>query len=230
MKKHIGRVRRNESEEIRISLQEVHGELHVELRIYGRSARQGEGYLPEPESIIVPVRVLADVCRVLEQTHDRLLKEGLVTISSLTDVINPEAGDPVTLQLVDPVTREAVAPAAAQSDTRSEPRGPARIPVECHLLAAPDTWPSKPLPKQLTGEIRNMSSGGAEVLLPEEFPVSTHLAVFMKIGELDFRGKAEVVAAASQPMGGSYEHTVKWLSLSPQAKTALSKLTNATVK
>lgn len=227
MAKHIGRIRRNESEEIRVSLQEVHGELHVELRVYGRSARQGGPYLPEPESIVVPVHVVADLCRALEETHDLLIKQGLVRLPSLTDVIDMEAGDPVTLQLVDPVTLQAVDQRAAPSVPRAEARVPERLPVECHLLAAPDTWPSKSLPAQVTGEIRIMNSQVAQVWLPQEFPVSTHLAVFISAGELNFRGKAEVAAAASHPMGGSYQHTFRWLSLSPQSEAALLKLANA---
>ncbi|MBW8058531.1 MAG: hypothetical protein FVQ86_11045 [candidate division NC10 bacterium] len=67
----------------------------------------------------------------------------------------------------------------------------------------------------------------APVWLPEQFPVCSHLAVFMRIGELIFRGQAEVVEAASHPKGGNYRHSLRWISLSPLAKAALSKVIDA---
>ncbi|MFQ5848324.1 MAG: PilZ domain-containing protein [Candidatus Methylomirabilales bacterium] len=216
MKKNLGRVSRNESEEIRVSLRKVHGELHVELRVYGRSAHHRGAYLPEPEGIAVPVHVLSDLCRVLEQTHNHLVNEGLVDFPSLTTLMQGEAGDPVPLCLADP--------RGTTSDSRAEPRVPVRLPLECHLLSAPDTWPSKPLPDQVTGEIRVLSGGGALVRLPAQFPAWSRLAVFMRIGELIFRGQAEVVEVASHPKDGTYRHGLQWLSLSPQAQTALTKI------
>lgn len=219
MNKNLGRFSRNASEEIRLLLREVHGELHVELRAYGRSARHGGAYAPEPEAILVPVRLLSDLCRVLEETHDRLLKERLVDVPSLTNVISIAATDPITLQRVEPPD--------LLPDSRSERRVAANLPIECHLLSAPDSWPSQPLPGQVTGEIRVLGSGGAHVWLPEQFPVFSHLAVFMRIGELIFRGQAEVVEAASHPKGGNYRHSLRWISLSPQAKAALSKVIDA---
>ena len=43
MNKNLGRFSRNASEEIRLLLREVHGELHVELRAYGRSTDRTAG-------------------------------------------------------------------------------------------------------------------------------------------------------------------------------------------
>jgi hypothetical protein len=220
VKKELGRIRRNESEEIRVSLQEVRGELHLELRIYSRSSGHGGAYLPDPETILVPVRVLPDLCHVLEQAHDRLLKEGLVDVPPLATVIDMEAGDPITLGLLHP--------SEPPPDTCNEPRAPVKLPVQCHLLGAPDSWPSKPLPGQASGQITQVSGGGAEVWFAEQFPVSTRLAVFLQIKELMFRGQAEVVEAAPHPKDGYYRHYLQWLSLSPQARAALSKILEAT--
>ncbi len=80
-------------------------------------------------------------------------------------------------------------------------------------------------PSSITRTETDVSS--AHVWLPEQFPVCSHLAVFMRIGELNFRGQAEVVEAASHPKGGNYRHSLRWISLSPQAKAALSKVIDA---
>lgn len=207
MNKDLGRVSRNHSEEIRLTLREDRGELCLELRVYTRSAHHGGMPVPDPEAIVVPVRILSDLCRVLQQSHDRLVKEGLAE----------KAGEPITLCLGDLQ--------AATPSTRSEPGTSVKLPVECYLLkTSPDTWSSKPLPGRVAGEIRDVSSGGAEVWLPEEFPISSHLAILMRIGEMSFRGQAEVVGAAPHPEDGYYRHSLRWLSLSPQAEAALSKL------
>ena len=205
MTKDLGRVSRNESEEIRLTLREIRGELCLELRVYTRSAHHGGMPVPDPEAIVVPVRILPDLRRLLEQSHGRLVKEGLAE----------KAGEPITLCLGD---LQAATP-SSELDTSIT------LPVECYLLkTSPDTWSSKPLPGRVAGEIRDVSSDGAGVWLPEQFPISSHLAILMRIGEMSFRGQAEVVGAAPHPEDGYYHHSLRWLSLSPQAEAALSKL------
>jgi hypothetical protein len=207
MKKDLDRVSRNDSEEIRLTLQEIRGELCLELRVYTRSAQRGGTPIPDPEAIVVPVRVLPELWRALEQSHDRLVKEGLAE----------EPGDPATLCLGDLQ--------AATPNTRLDPGPAVKLPVECYLLGTPsDTWSSKPLSGRVTGEIRDVSSGGAQAWLPEQFPVSSRLAILMRIGDQTFRGQAEVLGAAHHPEDGYYRHSLRWLSLSPQAEAALSKL------
>ncbi len=216
MQKDLARVRCNEFGEIRVSLQEVHGELYVELRVSGRSAPDGEVSLPDGDVIVVPVHVFSDLCRVLEQAEGRLHKEGLLDVLPVAKVITMEAGEPVTRHIADRPGRWL--------NTRREPRVSVKLAAEFYLLGAPDTWPSKPLPGQVTGEIRDLSNGGAQVWLPEQFPVGSRLAVFIMIAELIFRGQAEVVAVASHPKGGNYRHNTRWLSLNPQAQAALSQM------
>jgi hypothetical protein len=46
----------------------------------------------------------------------------------------------------------------------------------------------------------------------------------MNHGELNFRGHAEVVGVEPHQQEGTYRHTLRWVSLSPQAKAALSKI------
>jgi hypothetical protein len=217
MNKDLGRVSRNDSEEIRLTLREVRGELCLELRVYTRSAHHGGMLVPDPEAIVVPLRVLPDLCRVLEQSHGRLVKEGLAASPSRPTIVTVQPTESPTLCLGDLQ--------AAMPNARSEPGTSVTLPVECYLLkTSPDTWPSKPLPGRVAGEIRDVSSGGAEVWLPEQFPISSHLAVLMRIGEMTFRAQTEVVGTAPHPMDGYYRHSLRWLSLSPQAEAALSKL------
>lgn len=205
MQKDLGRVSRNDSEEIRLTLREIRGELCLELRVYTRSARHGGTAVPDPEAIVVPVRVLPEVSRVLEQSLDRLVKEGLAE----------KTGEPATLCLGDLQ--------AATPNARPDSRPSVTLPVECYLLGtSPDTWSSKP--GRVAGEIRDVSSGGAQAWLAEQFPISSRLAILMRIGEQTFRGQAEVVGTAHHPDDGYYRHSLQWLSLSPQAEAALSKL------
>ena len=88
MKKSFGRVSRNASEEIRVWLQEdKEGELQVELRVYDRSAQGGGISLPEPEGLVVPIHVLSELCKVLEQARDHLLQEGLVEVTTMRNLV-----------------------------------------------------------------------------------------------------------------------------------------------
>jgi hypothetical protein len=217
MDKDLGRLSRNASEEIRLTLRAVRGELCLELRIYTRSAHRGGPPVPDPEAIVVPLRVLPDLCRVLVQSHDRLVKEGLAGL--------PVAPEGVTLEPTEAPTLCLGDLQAATPDASAELGTSVKLPVECYLLkTSPDTLSAKPLPERVAGEIRDVSDGGAGVWLPAQFPISSRLAILMRIGENSFRGQAEVVAAAPHPEDGYYRHSLRWLSLSPQAATALSKL------
>jgi hypothetical protein len=217
MNKDLGRVSRNTSEEIRLSLREVRGELCLELRIYTRSAHHGGMPVPDPEAIVVPLRVLPNLCRLLEQSRDRLVREGLAAPPSGPEVVTTQPTERSTLCLGD---LDATTPQPG-----SEVGTFVRLSVECYLLGvSPNTLSSKPLPERVAGEIRDVSSGGAGVWLPEQFPISSRLAILMRIGENTFRGQAEVVGVAHYPEDGYYRHNLQWLSLSPQAEAALSKL------
>ncbi|MEE8607268.1 MAG: PilZ domain-containing protein [Nitrospiraceae bacterium] len=212
MKKNFGRVSRNASEEIRVWLQEdKEGELQVELRVYDRSAQGGGISLPEPEGLAVPIHALSELCQILEQVHEHLFKKDLVDVPSMRNLVTVD--DPIKLHLV-------VDPPAPQPDTPSQPPVSVKLPVECYALDAPDTWPAE----QVTGETRDLSSEGAQVWLPREFAAGSRLAVLIIIGELHFRGHAKVVGTAPSPQDGSYPHNLQWVSLSPQAKHALSKI------
>lgn len=211
MKKNFGRVSRNASEEIRVWLQEVQGDLCVELRVYNRAAQGGGVSLPEPEGLVVPIHALSELCQALEQVHEHLLKEGLVDVPIMRNLVTVD--DPIKLHLV-------VDPPVPQPDTPSEPTVSVKLPVECYSLGVPDNWPSE----HVTGEIRDLTKDSAQVSLPKEFTAGSRLAVLMTIGTLHFRGQAEVVGTAPHPQEGSYQHSLRWVSLNPQAKATLAKI------
>jgi hypothetical protein len=216
VEENLGRISRNESEEIRVSLQEIQGDLYVELRVSARPARQGRASLPQQQAIVVPLDALPDLCRVLVQAQDHVLRDGLMQAPSRAQKTITEAGEAVALPGTDP--------RAPRRYHRREPRIPVRLPVECYFLSTQDSSPSEPMEERVTGEMKDVSGGGAQVWLSEHFPPPSHVAVFMRIGKLTFRGQAEVVESASQPKDGKYRHNLRWLSLNDQAKAALTKL------
>ncbi len=224
VKKKFGRFSRNDSGEIQVSLEEVQGELHLDLRIYSRPARDGDGPRSEPESIAVPVRMVRDLCEILEQTQEDLAKEGLVDVPTPDTVITTEAPKPV---FVLPGEQPKAEQPGSQPDRNPESLVHVSLPVECRLLSAPKSWPSKLVTEPVTGETRDLSPGGAQVWLPQQFPIGTHLAVFIKTGELTFRAQAEVKGVASDPEHGNFRHNLKWMLLDPQARTALLQIMEA---
>lgn len=213
----FGRVRRNESEEIRLSLQEVNGELYVELRVYGRSKGKDGAYLPEPEALVVPVYVLPELCRALEETHDSLRHEGVVESPALENLITVDTGSSAFVEF-------AKEPPAV-AETVSDHRVAVSLPFECYLLGAhSDTRRSQSIPGHVFGEVRILSRRDALVWLPEKFLPGNQLAVLIRIEELSFRGQAEIAEVAPQPRDGKYWHRVEWRSLTPRAEEVLSTI------
>jgi len=211
----LGRISRNESEEIRVSLQEVDGELCVEVQISSRPARQG--VLPEQQSIVVPLDTLSSLCRVLVQSQDRVLRDGLMRTASRPRETMPDAREPVTVRDADP--------RRPRRYNRREPRIPVRLSVEAYPISTQDSSHAEPGGEKVTGEMKDVSNGGAQIWLSERFPPPSRLAVFLRIGKHTFRGQAEVVGSGPRPREGRYRHNLRWLSLNDQAKAALSKLT-----
>ncbi len=208
MKRNLGRISCNASEEIHVWLREKDGKQYVELRVYSHAHGDNPFSLPPREGISVPVDVLPDLWQVLTRAQYRLATEEL-------------ANDPAP-------AREIPKRGALRRDDRQsrrrEPRVYVRVSVKCTLVSAPASSPATPNTGRVTGQIWDVSSGGAQVWLPERFPVLSRLALVMPIGQPFFRGHAEVLAATLQPKRGRYRHNVRWLPLNAEAKAALSKL------
>lgn len=218
VKKKLGQVSRSQSEDICAMLREVHGAPHVELRVYRRSPCSNDECLPGTEWIAVPVEMLPDLLRMLEQTQDQLVRQGMVHLPSFSEATSMEAGEAVTL--------EAFAPPSRRGDARRDCRVPLVVPVGCRLLSTQDPAPSK----AVTGETEDVSSGGAQIWISERFSLFSRVEVFMQIAGVNFQGRAQVVGAEVHPKGGRYRHSLKWMGLNPEATAALSKLTNSAVQ
>lgn len=212
MKKNVSHVSRNESGEIHVSVHEIHGERYLNLRISSRpSSDEGSS---ETEAIIIPICMLPDLCQTLEQTKADLVKEGLMDVLS----------HPAITEVRKPVFVLRGEQPGGQPDRPGESPVPVRLPVECRLLSAPKSWPTKPATNPVTGETRDLSAAGAQVWLPEQFPIGTHLAVFMRSGELTLRAQAEVMGVVSDPQHGHYRYKLHWMVLDDQARTTLLQI------
>lgn len=211
MKKKFGRVKRSKLEDICAVLQDVHGAPHVELRVYRRSADSVQQSLPGREGIAVPVQLLPDVLDMLEQTKKELIQQGLLHPSSPAYATTMEVGEEVPLRVRAPSRR---------GDSRREARLSLAVPVGCRLLDDAE-------PKTATGQTEDVSHGGTKAWLTERFSLFSKVELFMRIGEVNVQAQAQVVAAELHPVRKRYRHSFQWLGLSPEAKTALLKLTKS---
>lgn len=211
MKKKFGRLRRGKLEDICTLLRHVHGEPHVELRVYRRSPHSAQESLPGREGIAVPVHLLPDLLKMLEQAKEELVQQGLLHLPSPAHVTTMEAGEQIPLRVVTPSRR---------GDSRRESRMSLVVPVGCRLLDDVES-------KTATGQTEDVSHGGTKVWLTERFSLFSRVELFMRIGDVNFQGQARIVAAELQPVGKRYRHSLQWLGLSEEAKAALLNLTRS---
>lgn len=209
----LGQVSRNPLEDIRLSLTEIRGEPHVELRVYVRSAPGDDKPLLGREGIVFPARFLPDVQRMLTQAQELLIKRGLIYVPAPTMV--QERGVPT-------VVRPPTAPRPQPS--RRSLRVPLKVPVECRPVHPGGSQPGKPV----SGEMRDVSVVGAGVWLAKRLPRFEQIEVSAVIAGLAFRAIAEVVTleieAKKEPKTGYHRHGLKWVVLEPEARAVLSKV------
>jgi len=200
--KKLDKIRRNDSENICVLLRDVQGAPHVELRVYRRPESPDEDPRPGPEAISIPVNALQDLLRMLAQAQERLTQDG-----------------PVQTKDGNPDIRPTVSPRGFRSDARQEPRVPVKLSVGCRPMNAGVPHPGS----AVFGEVKDLSIGGAQVWLPERFSLFSKMEVLMRIGDLDFQGRAEVVGAEAHPTGEGYRHSMRWQGLSNHAKATISQ-------
>ncbi|MFQ5988677.1 MAG: PilZ domain-containing protein [Candidatus Methylomirabilales bacterium] len=205
MKKKLGQVSRTKLEDIYVSLRELQGAPHVDLRVYRRPVRGGDA-VAGMEGLAVPLDLFTDLLRVLEESRERLAEEGLLHVSSPDET--PVEDETVNLHV------------EASGDLPSDRRGrrvPLRVPVAC------SPWPVGES-GALAGVTGDVSVGGAQLWLPECLALLTRIEVLMQIKGLDFKELAEVVGVGVRQTHGKYRHSVRWLELSVASKDALSKV------
>ncbi|RPI10461.1 MAG: hypothetical protein EHM71_03505 [Zetaproteobacteria bacterium] len=214
MDERLGHLVRNQGEEVWISLRTLGGIQEIELRVYERrTAAKGEPS-PGTERISIPADMVPALIKTLVEAQDALVARGLLYAPATAKITKMERGDAVGLGTDE---RPKAQPA------RQHPRVPLNVRGECRLLDKKDFWPGKPV----VGEVLNVSTGGAQVLLPQRFPRFAQVELFMVADGMVFRGRAEVAGAdAGTQVGasGSFRHSLRWLGLEAQAKDVLSKL------
>ncbi len=217
MEEKLGHVLRNPLEEVRLSLLEIRGEPHVELRVYRRAAPTEASALPSTEGVAIPVNVLPDLVRVLTQARDSLTKQGRIFVPAPTEARVMERGELITEHLGDRHAGQA---------GRQYPRVAMNVPVECRLLDPGSIWAGKPV----TGEVKDISLGGAQVWLPKCFPRFRQIEVVMMIEGAPFRARAEIVGTdlmKTKKGQESCRHNLRWVVMDASAKAALSKVISA---
>ena len=212
MKKRLGQVSRTKLEDICVSIRDVQGTPHVDLRVYRRSARLGGDAVGGTEGITVPLNLLPELLQVLDESQERLVQEMLKHPRSHVKVRKPEAHERAEPRN----TNNAVAPRRLLGDRRGR-RVPLRVPVECRHWPAVDYY-------TVTGETEDVSVGGAQVWFPERFPLLSPVAVSMQIAGLPLQLLAEIVGVGVRQRYGRYRHSLRWLGLNAQAKAALSQV------
>ncbi|MFQ5803829.1 MAG: PilZ domain-containing protein [Candidatus Methylomirabilales bacterium] len=206
-------MKRTKLEDICVSIREVQGAPHVDLRVYRRSARLGGDAVGGMEGIAVPLHLLPELLRVLDESQERLTQEMLRRPRSHAKGKKIEADDPEyhsNANNVAPHSRRLL------GDRRGR-RVPLRVPIECRHWPAVDYY-------TVTGDTEDVSVGGAQIWLPERFPLLSPVAVSMKIAERPFQLLAEIVGVGVRQRHGRYRHSLRWLGLNAQAKTALSQV------
>jgi PilZ domain-containing protein len=214
MEETLGHVLCNPLEEVRLSLRDIRGEPRVELRVYRRVVPSDASALPSTEGVAIPVNVLPDLIRVLTQAQDLLTKQGRIFVPSSTETRVMERGELIT---------EGLGDRKVDQRGRQYPRISLNIPAECRLLDPGSIWAGKPV----TGEVKDVSLGGAQVWLPKCFPRFRQLEVFIMIEGTPFRARAEIVGTdlmKTKKGQESCRHNLRWVALDATAKAALSKV------
>ncbi|MEE8243058.1 MAG: PilZ domain-containing protein [candidate division NC10 bacterium] len=214
MKKRLGQVSRTKLEDICVSIREIKGTPHVDLRIYRRSARLGGDGVGGMEGIAVPLNLLPDLLRVLDESQERLAQEMLRRPRSHAKVTKIEADEP---EYDSNENNNNVAPPRRLLGDRRGRRVPLRVPIECRHWPAVDYY-------TVTGETEDVSVGGAQIWLPERFPLLSPVAVSMNIAGRLFQLLAEIVGVGVRQRHGRFRHSLRWLGLNAQAKAALSQV------
>jgi PilZ domain-containing protein len=214
MEETLGHVLCNPLEEVRLSLRKIRGESNVELRVYRRAVPTDASPLPSTEGVAIPVNVLPELIRVLTQAQDSLTKQGRMFVPSSTETRIMERGELIT---------EGLGERKVDQRGRQYPRVSLNIPVECRLLDPGSIWAGK----SVTGDVKDVSLGGAQVFLPKCFPRFRQLDVIMMIEGAPFRARAEVVGTDLMKMKKGQEscrHNLRWVAMDAAAKSALSKV------
>ncbi len=209
---HVGKVPANSLEEIWVSLQEVRGRPHLELRVYLNPPNGETAPLPGRERVLLPVAQLPHLLRVLTMAKELCLTRGTLSDSRPATAVVMERGNPVIIPL-----------ATRGTEARREVRVPLHLRAECRLVNPDRFWPTKPL----SGEMRDISKGGAQVWLPQRLPRFKQVDVELVIDGQGFQARAEIVSVEQEtkrdPQTGCHRHGLRWVTVEPKAMEILNE-------
>lgn len=215
MNERLGHLVRDQGEEIWVSLREVGGEPHVELRVYERQATAKAEPAPCKERVSIPVSLLPVLVKTLSQAQETLVHRGLLYVPPAPRTTHMVRGDAVLSGTPERPKAQAA---------RRHPRVALNVRGECRLLDKKSFWPGKPV----IGEILNVSLGGAQMCLPTRFPRFGQVELFMVVDGMMFRGRAEVAGADAEvqtgPTYGQFRHSLRWVGLEGPAREVLTRV------
>jgi len=208
----LGRVVCSQQEEIWVSLLEVQGRPHLEFRIYGTSGPGNASPAPRREAIVLPIDQIPSLLRALTSAQEVCMSRGLLYDPRPGAVVTMDRGDAVTM----PLSRRA-------SAARRDPRVPLQLRIECRLVDPDKFWPTNPV----SGEIRDISLGGAQVWLLQRLPRFKQVDLGLVIDGKGFQARAHIVSvdleSQKEPTTGFHRHGLRWAGMEPKAREILAE-------
>ncbi|HSB69129.1 MAG TPA: PilZ domain-containing protein [Candidatus Methylomirabilis sp.] len=210
---HFGKIACSKLAEVWVSLQEVQGKPHLVLRIYDTPPPGAPSPIPRREAIALPIDQLPILLRVLTHAQEICMSRGLLYAPATTSVVVMQDGVAVSLPLQERTTK-----------ARQHTRVPVQVPVECRLVEPDKFWPDK----SVSGEIRDLSLGGAQVWLRKRFPRFKEVSVACIIDGKGFQARAQVVSVELEshkdPETGLHRHGLRWVAMEPKAREVLTEV------
>jgi PilZ domain len=209
----FGQIVCNRHEELSISLKEVRQRWHVEFCVHGPAQEGLTESRPGRSVINLPIEQLPQFLDRLEQVRDSCVKRGQLDEGSVGEMVVMDQGERVVLRDSDRLRGHRA---------RQHRRFPVRYPVVCQPLPTDRS----PRPTILRAEFRDLSVGGAQILLPCRLELGQQVEVAGLIEGQPFRARAEVVGAELQAggdaIGGDLRHSLKWLTYNAAAADILT--------
>ena len=207
----FGKIVCSKLDEVWVSLQEVHGKPHLEFRIYSTPPPGAPAPIPRREAIALPIDQLPNLLRVLTHAQELCISRGLLYAPAPASVVTMQDGLSVSLPQRERTTK-----------ARQHPRVPVQVPVECRLVEPEKFWPAS----SVSGEIRDLSLGGAQVWLRQRFPRFKDVNVACIVDGKGFQARAQVVSVELEshkdPQTGLHRHGLRWVAMEPRARQILT--------
>ncbi len=209
----FGQIICNRYEELSISLKEVCDRWHVEFRVHSRAQDGAAETRPGRSIINLPIEQLPLFLDRLGQVRDSCVSRGQLGGTSVGEMVVMDQGERVVLR--DP-----------EHLRFRRARQYQRFPVRYGVVCQPQPTDLSPRPRCVRGEFRDLSAGGAQILLPCRLELGQAVEVAGMIEGQPFRAKAEVVGAQLEhgwdANRGNLRHSLKWLTYNAAAADILT--------